>query len=126
MAEIHNVRRWLEVLVRRGGSDLFLVGGLPPSIRIAGRIHKLDEESVDGPDIEKAILPALSAQAALRYQTMGAADSSLRVEGLGRFRINLHHERGRPAATIRALPPQPPRFSELSLSPNVLGLSRIP
>ena len=32
----------------------------------------------------------------------GIADASIRREGLGRFRVNLHHERGRPAATIRA------------------------
>ena len=68
----------------------------------------------------------LSAPAVQLYRTQGYTDGSLKREGLGRFRINLHHERGRPSATIRALPPKPPRFSELNLPANILGLSRIP
>src|SRR5262245_51720401 len=110
MPETDYLRRWLEILVRRGGSDLFLLAGLPPSIRVTGRIQFLEEETIDGSEIENGILPTLSPQAVQLYRTAGAADSSLRVEGLGRFRVNLHHERGRPAATIRALPPEPPRF----------------
>ena len=69
------------------------------------------------------MLPPHGAQ---KYQTQGSTDNSLRREGLGRFRINLHRERGRPAATIRALPARPPRLSELNLPKNVLGLTRLP
>jgi twitching motility protein PilT len=122
----NRLNRWLEILVQRGGSDLFLVVGLPPSIRVTGRIQPLDEEALAADVIEKALLPEIPASAAERYRSAGYTDNSMRREGLGRFRVNLHHERGRPAATIRALPARPPRFSELSLPSNVLGLSRIP
>jgi twitching motility protein PilT len=61
-----------------------------------------------------------------KYRNEGSTDNSLRRAGLGRFRINLHHERGRPAVTIRSLPLVPPRLSELSLPANILGLTRIP
>jgi len=120
------LKEWLKILVQRGASDLFLVVGVPPSIRIAGRIEPLDEEALDGANIENAIFPSLPPDAVQRYRASGITDNSLRMEGLGRFRINLHHERGRPAVSIRALPPQPPRFSQLNLPANVLGLSSIP
>jgi twitching motility protein PilT len=48
------------------------------------------------------------------------------VPGLGRFRINLHHERGRPAATIRALPTRVPGLASLNLPSGVEMLSRVP
>src|SRR5215831_4533881 len=118
--------RWLEVLVRRGGSDLFLVVGLPPAVRLIGKVVHLDEDPLNGPRIDEAILSVLPPQAAQKYRTEGHTDSSLRQDGLGRFRINLHHERGRPAAAIRALPARPPRLSELGLPANVLGLTRLP
>ena len=118
--------RWLEALVRRGGSDLFLVVGLPPAVRLMGKVVHLDEDPLNGPQIDEAILSVLSPQAVQKYRTEGHTDSSLRWDGLGRFRINLHHERGRPAATIRALPARPPRLSELGLPANVLGLTRLP
>ncbi|HMF00074.1 MAG TPA: PilT/PilU family type 4a pilus ATPase [Terriglobia bacterium] len=118
--------RWLEVLVRRGGSDLFLVVGLPPAVRLIGKVVHLDEDPLNGPQIDEAILSVLPPQAAQKYRTEGHTDSSLRQDGLGRFRINLHHERGRPAAAIRALPARPPRLSELGLPANVFGLTRLP
>lgn len=105
---------------------MFLVVGLPPSVRINGLVQHLDAEPLEGDDIEGAILPVLSAKVVERYRTLGSSDSSLRVDGLGRFRINMHRERGRPAATLRALAARPPRMSELNLPTNILALSRIP
>src|SRR5688572_2132965 len=54
------------------------------------------------------------------------ADLSYKVRGLGRFRINLHRERGRPAAAIRALPTEPPRLASLGLPPGVEAVTRLP
>ena len=121
-----HLRRWLSTLVSRGGSDLFLVVDLPPAIRIAGKIAKLDEdEPLSSSTIENALIPKFSTSAAQSFRTQGYADTSLRIEGLGRFRINLHRERGRPAATIRALPARPPRLSELNLPTNILALTKL-
>ncbi len=126
MSESDLLIRWLETLVQRGGSDLFLVAGLPPAVRINGKILHLEEQPLEPSDIENVVLPALAVHAVQQYRTQGATDFSLRYQGLGRFRVNLHHERGRPAAAIRALPPRPPRLSELGLPENVLALTRIP
>ena len=101
--------RWLEELVRRAGSDLLLVAGSPPAVRVDGRISPLSESPLAGEEIEEAVLPALASHARARYRDGGIADASHRVRGLGRFRINLHRERGRAAAAVRALPAQPPR-----------------
>src|SRR5262245_47461782 len=116
---------WLIALRERGGSDLYLVAGLPPSIRIHGIVEQLSEPLLDGQDIEDAIVPALPSHAVETYRRSGHADASLRRSGEGRFRINLHRERGRPAASIRALPLRPPRLEELGLPPGVEALSRL-
>ena len=47
------------------------------------------------------------------------------MPGLGRFRINLHHERGRAAAAIRALPSKVPSLAELNLPPGVGALAQL-
>ena len=46
--------------------------------------------------------------------------------GHGTVPHQLHHECGRPAATIRALPARPPQISELGLPAKVLGLTQLP
>src|SRR5207249_10480670 len=76
--------------------------------------------------IEAALLPALSQHALRLYRQALIADSSYRIEGLGRFRINLHRERGRAAAAIRALPAKVPALAELHLPPTVSNLAHLP
>jgi twitching motility protein PilT len=116
---------WLTVLRVRGGSDLYLVAGLPPSIRLDGVIHPLEEPVLDGEHIEEAVVSLLPPHAVDSYRARGHADASLRRGAAGRFRINLHRERGRAAASIRALPVRPPQLGELSLPPAVEALSRL-
>ncbi len=120
------LNRWLEELVRRSGSDLLLVAGAPPSVRTDGKISPLSEPPLSGDEIEEAVLPALPQHARVLYRENRIADASHRVRGLGRFRINLHRERGRAAATVRALPTNPPRLASLALPPGTEALTKLP
>ncbi|MBZ5687993.1 MAG: PilT/PilU family type 4a pilus ATPase [Acidobacteriia bacterium] len=121
------LRRWLGELVLRNGSDLLLVPNAPASIRLEGVLSAIEDKTLSGEEIEAAVLPAMAAHAREEYRQYGIADSSYRLEGVGRFRINLHRERGRAAATVRALPSKVPALSELRLPPGVgaiAGLQR--
>jgi len=119
------LNRWLERLVAESGSDLLLVPGGPPSIRVENNMQAIDTETLTGDQIEEAVLPALTPHALELYEKAQIADSSYRVAGLGRFRINLHHERGRAAAAVRALPTRVPSLPELHLPPAVAGLAQL-
>jgi twitching motility protein PilT len=120
------LERWLRMLVDAAGSDLLLVPGAPPSIRVDGRVRPLGEGPLDGLDIEEAVLPALPPHARKTYREGSIADGSFGVSGLGRFRINLHRERGRAAAAVRALPTRVPRLGTLNLPPSVELLAQLP
>lgn len=117
---------WLEDLVGRRGSDLLLVAAAPPCVRVDGKIAPLPEAPLSGEEIEEAVLPALGPAARARYAEDGIADGSFHRRGLGRFRINLHRERGRAAAAVRALPADVPRLAGLGLPPGVEALTRLP
>ena len=119
------VDEWLAEVMRRKGSDLLLVAGLPPMVRVDGLLSPITDRTLDGEDIKTVIVPMLPAHAARQFQEHGIADASLRVPALGRFRINLHHERGRAAAAIRVLPARVPTLAELNLPPEVERLSRL-
>jgi twitching motility protein PilT len=122
----HRLDKWLSALVARAGSDLLLVAGVPASIRFEGEVRRLDGEKLSGAEIEAAVLPALIPRALQQYQERQISDSSYRVEDLGRFRINLHREKGMAAAAVRALPARVPLLDELHLPPAVEALSRLP
>lgn len=117
---------WLRTLVARGGSDLFLVAGAPPSIRVDGAVHPLGEALLDGQDIEDAVLPALSGYHVKQYRERHATDLSLRIDARHRFRVNLHRERERAAAAIRALPSEVPTLASLGFPIPIDLLARLP
>jgi twitching motility protein PilT len=117
---------WLRILVDSGGSDLLLVPGASPSIRVDGRVRPLADGPIDGVDVEESVLPALPPHARKAYRHQLVGDGSFAVAGLGRFRINLHRERGRAAAAVRALPSRVPRFGSLNLPPAVAALAKLP
>ena len=120
-----SIDEWLAEVMRRKGSDLLLVAGRPPMVRVDGRLSPITDHTLDGEDIKTIIVPMLPPHAARQFHEHGIADASLRVAALGRFRINLHHERGRAAAAIRVLPARVPTLAELNLPPEIERLSRL-
>jgi twitching motility protein PilT len=123
------LRSWLEQVVERAASDLLLVAGAPPSMRVDGHVVPLGAahgDALGSEEIEDAVSPALPPHARRMYRDAGIADGSFRTTDLGRFRINLHHERGRAAAAIRRLPTAVPRLASLNLPPPVEALTRLP
>jgi len=116
---------WLEQLVTQSGSDLLLVPEAAATIRVEAALSAIGDRALRGEEIEAAVLPALAAHAREEYEQYGIADSSYRVDGLGRFRINLHRQRGRAAATVRALPSKVPALAELHLPRGVATLAKL-
>jgi len=123
LPESAELKQWLAALLERNGSDLLLVPDAPAAIRVEGMLAAIGDRALSGEEIEAAVLPAMAAHAREEYRQFGIADSSYRIEGLGRFRINLHRERGRAAATFRALPSRVPQLSDLHLPPGVAGIA---
>jgi twitching motility protein PilT len=105
--------------VGRGASDLLLVPGSAPTVRVDGRLEPLPSP-VLLPDAVGALLePYLAGRHRQALREAGSADLTLRRGGPGgagwRFRVNLHRQRGGLAAAVRALPRRVPTLAELDL-----------
>jgi twitching motility protein PilT len=125
LAENAALKQLLVELARRGASDLLLVTGVEACVRLNGEVEKIGNHPLSGPEIEELVKSALSPVAAEQYRTTHIADSSYREAGVGRFRINLHRERGQSAATIRALPAKVPALEDLGLPAEVANLASL-
>ncbi len=120
--------RLLAGLVQRQASDLLLIAGLPPIFRVNGRLTKMEEVApLEGEEIGRMLQPHVGGKERLDLEERGSTDFSLQLaRGAGvdagfsaawRFRVNLHRQRGEPAAAIRALPSEIPTLANLNLPP---------
>jgi twitching motility protein PilT len=119
--------RLLTAMAQRGASDLLLLAGLPPILRINGRLSRLEDiASLEGEEIGRLLQPHVGGKERRDLEERGSTDFTLRIahgvadEGFGpswRFRVNLHRQRGEPAAAIRALPKEIPTLAGLNLPP---------
>ncbi len=116
---------WLGAMAERGASDLLLLAGEPPALRLNGRVIRAEGTVLDGQDVEDMVLPVLPPHAQRLYRDAGRVDAARRLAGLGRFRIHLHRERSRAAAVIRMLPTMVPSLASLDLPAGTEALSRL-
>ena len=120
------IERWLARVREGDGSDLLLVAGAPPVMRAAARLTRLSDEPLSSEEIEAAVFPVVAPRLQDRYRGGDAVDLAFKIGGLGRFRMNLHRERGRAAAAIRALPMRIPRLTDLHFSHDIGVLTTLP
>ena len=106
----------LEEAVRRGASDLLLVAGVAPSIRRNGALEPAGGgEALTAADTRAFVLDLLDELRYREFQKTKAADFTFQRPTIGRFRCDLHHQRGTVAIAIRLLPLAIPTLSELNL-----------
>src|SRR5580693_4169168 len=77
-AATERLDRWLAMLIGRGASDLLLVAGAPPCMRVNGEVRKIEPGILDGPEIEAAVIPALPRHALQQYREAQITDASYR------------------------------------------------
>ncbi len=114
----------LRILVERKGSDLHLIAGLHPAVRIHGELVPLsDKEKLTPQSAKELIYSVLTPHQKDCFendpQTRNELDFGYGVPGVGRFRFNVHVQRGTIAATVRALADRIPDVKDLGLPDSV-------
>lgn len=117
----------LEEVVKKKASDLHLQVGLPPMLRVDGKLvpvtgaDLLSDEAVES--LIFAILDEDQKQILLKDKEF---DFSFAFGDLGRFRVNAFHERGNLAAALRLIPNEILSIEQLGLPPIVSKFADYP
>jgi twitching motility protein PilT len=80
-------------------------------------------EALDPEDVRGLVTPLLETWQLEELQKKKSVDLSFAREGLGRFRMNIHHQRGTLAASIRLLPSRIPTLESLRLPASLAKLA---
>ncbi|MDR0936778.1 MAG: type IV pilus twitching motility protein PilT [Oscillospiraceae bacterium] len=109
--------------VARRASDVHLTVGAKPSCRIDGEIAPLFAETLTAEHINAFIDTLLSEKQKSHWRETLEADLAYSVEGLGRFRINVFHQKGSAALVARALNAVIPSPKELGIPEVIVKLT---
>jgi twitching motility protein PilT len=104
----------------RKASDIILVVGSGVTLRVNGVLTPATGKVLTPEDLRRLLLPLLTSEQTKELETRRVVDFSFVRAGLGRFRANIHYQRGTLAASIRLLPGQMPTLESLHL-PAILG-----
>ena len=115
--------RLLGIAVSRNASDVILMAAAPAILRVNGTLHPASGPPLDGDDVRSLVLPLLDGPLAEELQKQKSVDLSFAREGLGRFRVNIHYQRGTLSASIRLLPSRIPSLESLHLPDTLAKLA---
>jgi twitching motility protein PilT len=113
--------------VEAGASDLHIVPGAPPAIRVHGDVAWLDGmEPLKGDATRTLLYRILSSEQQKQLEVLRQLDFSHGVPGLARFRVNVHFQRGTLAAAFRHVPEELRTLEELGLPDSLKDLAMKP
>ncbi|MCL2158065.1 MAG: PilT/PilU family type 4a pilus ATPase [Oscillospiraceae bacterium] len=115
----------LKDAIAKNASDVFVVSGLPLSMKIKGEIIPVTGEKLM-PDDTKAVISEIYSKAQNanfeKFLETGDADFSFSIPDIGRFRVNAYRQRSSLAAVLRIVSFKLPDLEALGIPPAVMEL----
>ncbi len=116
----------LQAAVKHGASDVHIVPGRPPFLRINGAMRALSAPPFSKEDTERMILGALREELVEKFRLDSELDTSYEVDGAGRFRLNVLRQKDGLGAVLRVIPTEIPAPEAIGLDDTLLALTDLP
>ncbi|MBI4839044.1 MAG: type IV pilus twitching motility protein PilT [Nitrospirae bacterium] len=117
----------LKAAVENGASDIHLIAGRAPMVRVRGHIEPLQGLQPLTPEDSKALIYSmLYGDQIAHFEEKLELDFSYSIPGLSRFRVNVLLEQNGVSAVLRLIPSKIPNTRDLKLSEAIVSLTRLP
>jgi twitching motility protein PilT len=110
----------------RNATDIHITPGVPPMIRVDGRLVPLIGYPPMTPkDTQEFVYSFMNEKQKKTFEQKKEIDFSFGIKGIGRFRVNAFYQRGTVAAALRRIPYEIKPMEELGLIPKVRDLCHL-
>ena len=116
----------LRQMLDLGASDLHITAGIPPRVRVDGRLQGMDYAPLDVRTTQSLLYSVMTDEQKSKFEENLECDFSFGMEGMARFRANVFMQRGSVAGALRRIPWDIPSFDELKLPPVLRELCERP
>ncbi len=107
----------LRLMCEKKASDLFITGGIAPSLKIHGKIAPISTTAFTCEQAKKIIYRIMSPSQKRQFERNHEANFAISPEDIGRFRVNIYRHQNQVGMVIRRIETQIPTMAELRLPP---------
>src|SRR3989344_8338696 len=116
------LKSYFKEAIKQEASDLHLVGGELPMLRVEGELKELDEKPLSNKDLLAGINSLLTKEQQDKYAEEKELDISYQLDDV-RFRVNLHQQADNIGLSARIIPTEIPTPEDLRFEPALLEMT---
>ncbi|HQU15768.1 MAG: type IV pili twitching motility protein PilT [Chromatiales bacterium 21-64-14] len=113
----------LKMMVHKKASDLFITAGMPPSLKINGRIAPVSQTTLTADQALEVVLSVMSARQREEFEQSRECNFAISASGVGRFRVSAFQQRNHAGMVLRRIETQIPTLEQLKLPPIIKNLA---
>jgi twitching motility protein PilU len=118
-----DVSSLLKLMDQKKASDLFITAGLPPSIKVDGRVTPVTPTALTPQDTAEIVASMMTPGQRDEFEATRECNFAISESGVGRFRASAFYQRGQVGVVLRRIETYIPTIEELKLPPILKNLS---
>lgn len=116
------IEEMLRIAKAAGASDVHVTVGIPPKMRVNGKLITMEFSRLLPGDTQKMISEIMNEEQKRRFEERGEYDMSFSIPNMGRYRVNAYRQRGSVAIALRLVGTHVPSPEELGVPDSVIDL----
>ena len=105
----------LRNMVQKGGSDLFITAGAPPSVKVDGVMDALSNQALSPQHTQVLVRSLMNDKQSAEFDATQECNFAISLPGLSRFRVNAFTQRGSVGVVLRTIRSDIPELKDLNL-----------
>ena len=120
-----NVKPLFKLMVEKNASDLFFAPFAPAKIKIEGKIMPVNKLEMTPKMVRQAAIELMDEEQLEAFTRELEIDFAISEPGLGRFRVNVFHQRGNVAMVLRYITNEVPTLDDLGMPEQLKELTML-
>lgn len=121
-----SLQQLLKTVIEQSASDLHLVVGTPPSLRVRGQVVRVKSDPLSEEDCQELCYSILTDYQKAELEERRELDFSFGIKDMARFRANFFFQKGHVSGVFRRIPFSIPRFEDLGLPKSISRMAEFP
>ena len=114
---------FLKQMAHKKASDLFITAGVPPSMKVNGKLAPITQSPLTSQQSRDLVLNVMNPAQREEFEKTHECNFAIGVSGVGRFRVSCFYQRNQVGMVLRRIETRIPTIEELNLPPIVKTLA---